>query len=483
MTETSVRSVPAADRAGGGGHAVVVGGSMAGLLAARALAGHLDRVTVVERDVLPEGPGHRKGVPQDRQLHALLARGRGSLDRLFPGFSAELEAAGAVWARMPADFALLGPFGWIDRRAAGWTGLFASRPLIEATVRRRVRQLPGVTVREGCEVTGVRASEDGRAVSGVTVRRLDTGETTRLDADLVVDASGRGSRAVAWLTALGYPEPERSEVDPDIAYASRLVRIPEGFTADWKAVMLTSKPPTVLRTGYVFPIEGRQWHVAAMGAAGDHPPTDDAGFAAFLRSLRHPVLADAVERAEPVTPVRSHRGTANRRWHFERMPRRPERFVVVGDAVCAFDPVYGQGMSMAAVEAEILDACLCEQRRRQRAGDLDGLATRFQRRLARALADPWMFSTGEDLRFPTTTGTEVTRTSRLMHRYLDRVLAASTQDPRVADLFARTLGMLEPASAVFRPHVVAAALRARLDREGGVPPRRPAEAALAGADA
>jgi 2-polyprenyl-6-methoxyphenol hydroxylase-like FAD-dependent oxidoreductase len=220
-----------------------------------------------------------------------------------------------------------------------------------------------------------------------------------------------------------------------------------------------------------------------MGAGGEHPPTDDAGFLAFLRSLRDPVIADAVEHAEPTTPVRGHRGTANRRWHFERMPRWPERFVVLGDALCAFNPVYGQGMSVAAVAAETLDTCLCDQRRRRPAGDLDGLAASFQRRLARAVADPWMFSTGEDLRLPTTTGMEVTRTTRLMHRYLDRVSAACTQDTRVADVYTRAIGMLEPASAVFRPHVVAAALRAHPDREGGTPPRTPSEPALVGTDA
>jgi 2-polyprenyl-6-methoxyphenol hydroxylase-like FAD-dependent oxidoreductase len=473
-------------RGGGGGHAVVVGGSMAGLLAARVLAGHVDRVTVVERDLLPEEAGHRKGVPQSRQLHVLLARGLGVLDRFFPGFSEDLSRAGAVSLRVPGDLALLAPFGWMDRRAPGWTGLSAGRPLMEAVVRRHLGRIPGVTVRTGCEVTDVVGSRDGRAVTGVTVRQLDSGESTRLDADLVVDASGRGSRAATWLTGLGYPQPERSDVDPDIAYATQVVRIPDGFTADWKAVMLTSQPPTMPRTGYLFPIEGGQWMVSAMGAAGQHPPTDPEGFTAFLRSLRHPVIADAVERAEPVTPARAHRGTANRRWHFERMPRWPERFLVTGDAVCAFNPIYGQGMTTAAIAAETLDACLAEHRRRHPAGDLDGVARRFQRRLARAGADPWALSTGEDLRFPSTSGTAVTRTTRLQHRYLDRVVAAATEDPRVADVYLRVLGMLEPSSAVFRPHVVAAALRARPDPDHltGVPPvTRPAPSPLIGADA
>jgi 2-polyprenyl-6-methoxyphenol hydroxylase-like FAD-dependent oxidoreductase len=388
---------------------------------------------------------------------------------LFPGFSRELEAAGAVPLRVPRELPILTPAGWVDQRAPGWAGLSASRPLFEATARRRVRLLPGVRVLEGHEVTGLHASDD-RAVDGVAVRRLDSGEASLLEADLVVDASGRGSRATAWLAELGYPLPERTEVDPDIAYATRVVRIPDGCTADWKGVMLTSQPPSMPRTGYLFPIEDRQWMVAAMGAAGQHPPTDEEGYTAFLRSLRHPIIADAVARAEPVTPIRGHRGTANRMWHFERMSRWPDRFVVLGDAVCAFNPIYGQGMSTAAVAAETLDACLLHQRRRHPEGRLDGMAARFQRQLARRNADPWMLSTGEDLRFPTTRGTPVTASDRAMHRYLDRVVIACTRDPRVADIYVNVLGMLARPSVVFRPRVLAAALRARPDGRLGTPP-------------
>jgi 2-polyprenyl-6-methoxyphenol hydroxylase-like FAD-dependent oxidoreductase len=470
MATTHARRYTGTDRSGGAGHAVVIGGSMAGLLAARVLAGHVERVTVVERDALPDGAEHRKGVPQGRQLHALLPRGRDILDRLFPGFSRELEAAGAVPLRVPGDLPILTPAGWVDQRAPGWAGLSASRPLFEATVRRRLRQLPGVTVLEGREVTGLQASDDGRAVDGVVVRRLDSGETTRLDADLVVDASGRGSRAAAWLVDLGYPRPDRTEVDPDIAYATRVVRMPDGCTADWKGVMLTSQPPTIPRTGYLFPIENRQWMVAAMGAGGQHPPTDEEGYTAFLRSLRHPIIAEAVAHAEPVTPIRGHRGTANRLWHFERMARWPDRFLVVGDAVCAFNPIYGQGMSAAAVAAETLDACLLDHRRRHLGSRLEGMAARFQRQLARRNADAWMLSTGEDLRFPTTTGSRVKASTRAMHRYLDRVVLACTRDPRVADTYVNVLGMLARPSAVFRPRVLAAALRARPDGRQGTPP-------------
>jgi 2-polyprenyl-6-methoxyphenol hydroxylase-like FAD-dependent oxidoreductase len=398
------------------------------------------------------------------------------VDRLFPGYRQDLEAAGAVTVRIPTDMVLLSPAGWLDRRAEGWDMVAASRPLIEATVRSRLRALPGVTLLDRHDVTRLNATHGGQRVGGVGVRPVGSdGNALDIDADLVVDASGRGSRTPAWLAELGYPAPERTSVDPNIAYATRVFRIPDGFDADWKVVMLTSKPPSMPRTGYLFPIEGGRWIVSLMGAAGQHPPTDEEGYTAFVRSLRHPVIAEAIQDAEPLGPVRGHHGTVNRRWHVERMPRWPERFVVLGDAVCAFNPIYGQGMSTAGVGAEALANCLWEQRRRRGSGDLDGLAARFQRRLARATADPWMLSTGEDLRFPTTTGMQAGPMLRAQHRYLDRVVAACSTDAAVAEVYLRVLGMLERPTAVFRPHVVAAAARVRPSGPAEAPPARPQE--------
>ena len=465
------------------GHAVVVGASMAGLLAARVLAGHVDRVTVVERDRLPDAAATRKGVPQGRMIHVLLARGLVVLDDLFPGFSRDLAAAGALPVQLPGDSLMYGRGGLVDRRAVGWTTLSASRPLMEAIVRRRLRELPGVTVLDGHEVTGLGAADDGRVVRVVVLRRLDTGEARHAEADLVVDASGRGSRAAAWLGELGYPEPELTRVDPGVVYACRIYRVPEEFAADWRAAMVLSAPPHHARTGYLFPIENGHWMLSLMGGAGDHPPGDEEGFTAFMRGLRHPVIADAIAAAEPVTEIRVHRGTANRRVHVERMERWPERFVVLGDAACAFNPLYGQGITTAAVAAEILDACLRAQRRTRPAGHLDGLARRFQRRLARAHADPWLFSTAEDLRFPRTTGGTAGLATRALHRYLDRLDVATTRDPAVTEVYTRAIGMLERPTALFRPHVLAAALRSRPGSDGEAPPaaaRQPARSAREG---
>ncbi|MGH4023687.1 MAG: NAD(P)/FAD-dependent oxidoreductase [Pseudonocardiaceae bacterium] len=451
---------------GHAGHAVVVGAGMAGLLAARMLADHFEQVTLVERDELPDTAQPRKCVPQSRMLHALLPRGQGIVERLFPGYGHDLQSAGAVSLHLPTDAVMLTPAGWLDRRAVGWPLLSASQPLYEWAVRRRLRELPGVRIVDRHDVTAL-TTQQGR-VTGVLVRPLDTtgGADRVLDADLVVDAGGRGSRAPAWLSDAGYGTPPKTNVDPKLAYSARIYRVPEGHSADWRVAMLFAQPPSTSRTGYLFPIEDAQWMVGLMGAADQQPPTDEDGFAAFTRNLRHPLIADAIAAAEPVTPIHGYRGTANRLWHYERMSRWPERFVVLGDAVCAFNPIYGQGISTAAIAAETLDACLRSHRRRRPGGDLDGLARRFQRRMARRNNDPWLMSTGEDLRFPTTTGVRVTRAMRMQHRYLDRVLVACTRDPVTAGTYAQVLGMLARPTALFTPRVLAAAARARPNGTG-----------------
>lgn len=460
------------------GHAVVVGGGMAGLVTARVLTHHFARVTLIERDALPDSAQHRKGVPQGRMLHVLLPRGREIVERLFPGYSRDLEAAGAVPLQVPADGLLLGPAGWLDRRARGWPLLSASRPLFEGIVRRRLQDVPSVTILDRHDVTSLLTSPEGRGVIGVKLRPLENaGTIMQLEADLVVDASGRGSRAPQWLAEAGYPTPTATHVDPNVAYACRVYRIPEGFRADWKLVMLTSAPPSRPCAGYLFPIEDHQWMVGLIGAAGEHPPTDEDGFAAFARGLRHPVIAEALAAAEPLTPIRSYRGTANRVWHYERLRRWPERFIVLGDAVCALNPLYAQGMSTAALAAQTLDACLRDHRRRHPVGDLDGLAQRCQRRLAQANADPWLLSTREDLRYPTTTGMLVSPMIRLIHRHLDRVVAAATHDPTIAERFLQVAGLMTRSTSLFTPRVLLTTARTRppdpSTLPSSAPPARP----------
>jgi 2-polyprenyl-6-methoxyphenol hydroxylase-like FAD-dependent oxidoreductase len=439
--------------------AIVIGGSMAGLLAARVLSDHFDQVTIVERDRLPNGPAFRPGVPQSRHAHALPARGQQLLEQLFPGLGAELDAAGAVSAEIPGDVLWMTAAGWCHRFQPGLQGICLSRELLEWQVRRRLLGPENmVCFREEADVIGLVPSQDRRAVVGVRVRPRGRGPMSaahveELPADLVIDASGRTSRTRRWLEALGYPAPKETHINSLLGYASRYYARPHGARRDWTALYIMAAPGAP-RGGLILPIEGDRWLVTLSGYGGDYPPTDEEGFLAFARSLRSELLFEAIKDAEPLSAIVGNRFSENRLCHYDRMPRRPERLLVLGDAVCAFNPVYGQGMTMAACAATVLDDCLWEQDGRYPGGELTGLAKRFQRQLARSNATAWLMATVEDLRYPTTTGAKPTLATRLLHRYVDRVIHVSAQNRAVSRVFFEVMNMVTPATALLRPDVL-----------------------------
>jgi 2-polyprenyl-6-methoxyphenol hydroxylase-like FAD-dependent oxidoreductase len=451
--------------------AVVIGASMAGLLTARVLADHFSRVTLVERDRLPDGPAFRVGVPQSRHLHILLARGLEVIEQLFPGIEAELVAGGAVPVEWPRDALWLTPRGWSDRFDTGLRLLSASRELLEWGVRRRLAAIGTVRFLEGREITGPLADADGRQIEGVRLRTRppaggEAGAVEELRAGLVVDASGRTSRAPEWLAELGYERPAETKINSFLGYASRCYAIPAGFEADWRLVFLQGVPPANARGGGLFPIEGDRWIVTLAGAGGDYPPTDDEGFLAFARSLRSPILYEAIRRADPLTPIHGYRRTENQRRFYEKLARLPERFLVAGDAICAFNPIYGQGMTAAAQGALVLDRLL-----RERADDDPAeLPLRFQREVAKVNAGAWLIATGEDLRYPTTEGGERTVGTRLIHRYLDRVIGAATRDETVNRAFLDVLQLVAPPTTLFKPRILVPALLRGGARSTDTPP-------------
>jgi 2-polyprenyl-6-methoxyphenol hydroxylase-like FAD-dependent oxidoreductase len=452
-----------------GRHAIVIGGSMAGLLAARVLSRHFDQVTLIDRDQFPDAPVFRKGVPQSRHLHVLLAKGRLQLDRFFPGFTEEMVGAGAVMLTFPKDALWLTAAGWSQRFDTGLPILSSSRELLEWTVRRRLAAVGRVRFVEETDVTGLTATADGSAVTGVTLRSRADGGSEEMAADLVVDASGRTSHAPRWLEELGYEPPAETRITSFLGYASRLYAIPKDFHADWTVLFLQGRPPEHARGAGLFPIEGGRWIVTVAGAARDYPPTDGQGFLDFAASLRTPILYETIKNAEPLTPIHGYQRTENQRRHFERLRRRPERFLVTGDAACAFNPIYGQGMTVAADDAMALHRCLREATTR-RGGDLTGLAARFQRAVAKSNAAAWLVATGEDLRYPTTEGARPDLAGRLVHRYMDRVVAAATWNPHVNRAFAEVVNLLASPYSLFRPDILLPALRSRAGGRLSEPP-------------
>jgi pimeloyl-ACP methyl ester carboxylesterase/2-polyprenyl-6-methoxyphenol hydroxylase-like FAD-dependent oxidoreductase len=438
--------------------AIVIGGSMAGLVAASVLADRFAEVVIVDRDTFPDDAAFRKGVPQSRHLHVLLARGAQILEQLLPGFRADLAAAGAVPLRWPADIGLLGVAGWATRRTRSQTLISSRREQVEHVVRRRVLARPSVHALENHDVIGLLTGPSGSPVAGVRIRSRDDRSERDLEAGLVVDASGRGSQAPAWLEELGYGAARQTVVDSFLGYASRIYARDPMVERQWRALFLQPKPPAGTRGGGLFPVEGDQWHVTVAGVGRDYPPTDEPGFLEFARSLRSTVLYDVIRDAQPITTISAYRRTENQLRHFDELRSWPEGFVVLGDAACCFNPVYGQGMTVAATEALVLRDWLN-----------DGTSAHdFQRRLAKAIANPWLLATGEDFRYPTTEGGQPNAVTRLMHRYLDRVNATSTTDPVVAGAFNNVVQMVAKPTLLFHPEVVVRTLRG--------PGRAPSEA-------
>lgn len=444
-------------------HAVVVGGSLAGLLTARILIDHFARVTLIERDRFPEQPGFRPGTPQSRHLHVLWTKGLEIIEDLFPGIEAELQAAGVPELRIPRDVLWLTAAGW-RRRFDVAKMLTFSRPLLDWTILRRLA--PRLTVLDHHEITGLIPAgghSQYQNVAGVKVREAGTNAIGEpLAADLVVDACGRSSRGPEWLARLGYPFPQETKVDPLLGYATRYYAIPEGWDPGWKALYLQADPPITQRTGGLFPQEGGRWICSLSGAGRDYGPTADKAFVTFARGLRSPVLYEAIRDAEPLTPITGFRRTENYRRHYERFPDWPDGFVAVGDAVCAFNPIYGQGMSVAALQAVVLDEMLN--------GDPDGWAQRFQQAVKQCGEGAWLIATGEDFRYEQTEGAPARRYNRILNRYVDRVVAAANVDPHVCAALLDVLALASGPPSLFRPAVLR---RTLLSRASHRQPRSP----------
>lgn len=442
---------------GGFEHAIVIGGGIAGLLSAAILARHYARVTLFDRDALPSGPEIRAGAPQGHHVHVLLTRGWRLLDELFPGLDARLLAAGAKPLDWIEDVIWETPYGRAPRVESELRSRLCSRALLEHSIRAELLAAGDrVRILEGYEVAGLQAVGDPARVVGVVARGRHGHDAAALGdevlkADLVVDTSGRGSKAPTWLEALGYETPPETIIDARLGYSSRIYR----RTPDvgWRALYVMNRAPDNPQSGVIYEIEDDRWQVTLVGYNGRFPPTDEDGFLEFARGLANPAVYEALVRAEPLSKIHGYRRTANRVRHFERLRRWPAGFLVLGDACCALNPVYGQGMSVAAIAASILDETLRQRHEPERLGPI------FQRRLGDGVKGAFTTATSDDLRWPETSG-KPPPGLRLMHGLVDRVIAAATQDPRIHVTLMEVLHMIRPTSALLRPRILGKALAA-----------------------
>ncbi|MGP4049004.1 FAD-dependent oxidoreductase [Streptomyces sp. 2A115] len=436
--------------------AVVIGASVAGLCTARVLADRFDHVLVVDRDVLPTGPEFRSAVPQGRHAHGLLETGQRAMDQLFPGVTAEVVAAGGARLDHLGDsrvFQYGSPFRQV---VSGCHFLSVTRPFLEWSLRQRVLALANVTVRQNSAAVGL--SGDAHQVTGV---RFADGET--LAADLVADCTGPSARSDRWLAGLGAPGPEVSQVKIGAGYSSRMFRrLPGERVGGAAAAYVLASPPGSPQGGNAVPVEGDRWLISLHRLHVDELPDDDASFLHFAKNLPDPSIAELVARAEPMGDISLHRFPASRRRHFERLrlPGLPVGLVTVGDALCTFNPVYGQGMTSAALQALALGSTI------DRHGHSGArTAAAYYDAAAKAVEVPWALAAGGDFAFPQTRGPKP-RGTDLVNRYVRGVARAAQVSPAVAKGFASVAHLAKPPTLLFRPSVVArvagASLRSRV---------------------
>jgi len=440
--------------------ALVLGASMGGLLTARVLSNHFHHVTIVERDPLSDRAEPRRSVPQSAHAHGLLASGYRVIDHYFPGMMQELNAMGAPLGDAVGDFLWFQYGHWKLRHESGLRGITVSRPCLETAVCRRVKQLPNVTILEG--ISGIRPIFDAQAgrVMGLTVQRHNSDTEDQMAADLVVDATGRGSRSPQWLEEWGFGPPQVDIVTVNVGYATRVFERRTGDLFDSIGAVVSGTPKST-RYAAILAAEGNRWVVTLVGAVGDYPPTDEPGWVRFAASLPVPAVHELVSKARPLTGITSYRFPANQRRLYERMTRLPEGYLVVGDAVCSFNPIYGQGMSVAALEAQALDEEL--------ARGAHGLAARFYRRVRNIVDIPWAIATGEDLRIPQVEGKRPPG-FRILSWYLERLHAVAAEDRIVCRAFMEVLNLLASPASLLSPHIAWRVLKPRGIFSSGVTP-------------
>jgi len=451
----TLATIPRYDRSGVGvigDHAVVVGASMAGLLTARVLADAFATVTVVDRDRLPTEPVARRGVPQSLHPHALLEAGRATIEDLLPGCFEDVISAGGVITDFAGDVRFYSGGGFLAPGPTRLETVSVSRPVFEHVVRQHVSDIDTVDVRSNCHCADYLLDSSGTAVEGVRIRQ--GGRRRELRADIVVDATGRASRTPGWLENHGYPSPVVDEVKIDMAYSTTFVRRPPG---DRRTYLVPPSSPRT-RGGMAAPVEGDRWIVNLQGVHGERPPTDREGFVEYAASLPVPELKQMLEdHSWADTEIEHYPFPSNRRHHYERLGRFPDGLLVVGDAIASFNPVYAQGMSVAALEALILHHSLAD--------GLEDLASRFFERTASTVDAAWNLAVGADFEFAQTEGPKP-RGTAFFNWYLGRLLRGAHADGVLTDAFVRVLMMERPPSTLLRPGILRRVLtpRRRLDR-------------------
>lgn len=428
------------------GTAVVIGASMAGLLAARVLSDYFDSVTLIEKDAFPNARENRKGVPQGRHTHVLLERGRRILENYLPGLTDELTKVGAVRIKdVSRNVSWFHSGGFHKHGECEITGLGVSRPTLESSVRNRILALTNVKIIEDCSVSGLITTEDNKCVKGVYVNiNRNPDENKSMMADLVIDTSGRGSRSSAWLEKMGFPKPMREEVKIGMGYVSCYFKRKPEHIPGLNGIVFLATPPN-RRLGIILAQDKNRWVVTIGGYLGDHAPVDYDGFLNAAKELPSNEIYDVIKNAEPLTDPVAYKFPANLRRYYEKLPEFPDGYIVMGDAVCSFNPIYGQGMTVAAIEAEALDECLLKNK--------NNPAADFYSRAGKIIDLSWNSAIGSDLGYSEVEGRRTVMT-KFLNWYISRLHIAAHNDASVSIAFLKVINMVAAPPSILNPMII-----------------------------
>ncbi len=417
--------------------AVVFGGSIAGLLAARVLSDYFEEVIVIEKDNYAEDGKIRNGVPQANHVHILLVKGREILQSLFPELEKDLLKKGANRIDFLNDSRYRLPTGWAPKFNSGLITFTCTRTLLENTIRHQIQKISKIKIEKGKYITSLVLQESNKI-------SLKTKENEEIQGDLIVDCTGRNTKTPLWLEKIGYPKPRETRVDSFVGYATRRYN-PSKKDIKWKMMAIFNNPTTNPRTGVIYPIEDRKWLVGLYGIGKNYPPTDEKGFLDFTKNLESRELYDALKDAIPDSEIYGYKVQGSRKYHYEEMTQWPENFIVLGDAVSVFNPFYGQGITSAALGAKTLDDMLKNNKIEQ------GFTRKFQKKLAKTISLPWILGTSEDLRWPTTKGKRPDTITRMIQNHAQKVLLLAPKSTLATKNFLQMMHMIKSPAIIFHP--------------------------------
>ena len=421
--------------------AIVIGGSIAGLLAARILSDHFEEVVLIEKDRFSEDGKVRNGTPQANHIHLLLARGKEILLDYFPDLEREMIESGANKIDFLNDGKFYLPSGWAQRFESGVITFTCTRTLLENSIRHQVQKISKIKIQDGTVIASY-------VLEGTDRISLKTMANEAIHADLIVDCTGRNTMTPDWLEDIGYPKLAETKVDSYVGYATRRYIPPKNIQRDWKMLSILSNPITNPRLGAIYPIEDGKWLVFLSGIGKVYPPTEEDGYLEFAKSLESDELYDAMKDAIPDSEIYGYRVKGSRRYHYESMSRWPDNFIVLGDAVAVFNPFYGQGITSAALGVKVLDGMLGKQ------GLDKSFTKKFQKRLAKAVSLPWILGTSEDLRWPTTVGKKPNMMTKLVQNHAQRVLLLGPKSKLATESFLRMMHMISSPAIIFHPIIL-----------------------------